>query len=273
MLAKWICNEKNPLTARVIVNRIWQHHFGRGIAATPSDFGANGIAPSHPELLDWLARDFMSNGWRIKRLHRMLMLSNTYQQSNHTDEKGLAVDAGNMLLWHMPMQRLEAEAIRDSILAASGKLNLQMGGPGFQLFKYKVINIAIYDTLEDQGPATWRRTIYQQSPRAIREELLASYDLPETAQRAPRREVTTTPLQALSSLNAPFILQQAEFFAQRLKYDAGRNVDAQINRAFRLAFSRPPTAAELSAAKEFLLRQGLAAFCRALFNTNEFLSY
>src|SRR4051812_25405438 len=148
-----------------------------------------------------------------------------------------------------------------------------MGGPGFQLFKYKVVNIAIYDTLDDQGPATWRRTIYQQSPRAIREDFLASYDLPETAQRAPRREVTTTPLQALTSLNSTFVLQQAQFFADRLLKDSGKRVDVQINRAFRLTLGRDSSGPEMIAATAFIQRQGLTAFCRALFNTNEFLIY
>jgi len=273
MLARWICDKKNPLTARVIVNRIWQHHFGRGIAATPSDFGANGTPPTHPELLYWLAADFMSNGWTMKRLHRMIMLSNTYQQSSRASEKGLATDAGNLLLWRMPLQRLEAEAIRDSILSVSGKLNLEMGGPGYQLFKYRVVNIAIYEALEEQGPATWRRAVYQQSPRAIREELLASYDLPENAQRAPRREVTTTPLQALSSLNSNFVLQQSQFFAARLKKDAGDNARAQVERAFPLAFGRTPNAEELAAAQQLLAKHGLAAVCRAMLNATEFLTY
>jgi len=273
MLAKWICDEKNPLTARVMVNRIWQHHFGRGIAATPSDFGANGTPPTHPELLDWLANDFMSHGWKIKRLHRLIMLSKVYQQSNHTNEKGMAVDAGNQFLWRMPLQRLEAEAIRDSILSASGKLSFEMGGPGYQLFKYRVVNIAIYDTLEDQGPGTWRRAVYQQSPRAIREDMLASYDLPETAQRAPRREVTTTPLQALTSLNSNFVLQQSAFFAERLKKDAGEKVEAQVERAFQLVFGRSPNATELTASTAFIAKQGLPAFCRGVLNANEFLTY
>jgi hypothetical protein len=273
MLAKWICDEKNPLTARVMVNRIWQHHFGRGIAATPSDFGANGTPPTHPELLDWLANDFMSHGWTMKRLHRLIMLSNTYQQTNHTNEKGMAVDAGNQFLWRMPLQRLEAEAIRDSILSASGKLKFDMGGPGYQLFKYRVVNIAIYDTLDEQSSTTWRRAVYQQSPRAIREDMLASYDLPETAQRAPRREVTTTPLQALTSLNSVFVQQQSAFFAERLKKDAGERPEAQIARAFVLAFGREPSANELAASSAFVPKQGLAAFCRAILNANEFLTY
>ena len=272
-LAKWICDEKNPLTARVMVNRVWQHHFGHGIVSTPSDFGLNGTRPTHPELLDWLASDFISGGWQLKRLHRLIMLSNTYQQSNHTNEKGLAVDAGNLLLWHMPLRRLEAEAIRDSILFVSGKLNLEIGGPPFQLFKYRVVNIAIYDTLDDQGPSTWRRAVYQQSPRAIRDDLLASFDLPETAQRAPRREVTTTPLQALTALNSTFVLQQSRFYAERLEHDAGSKAEAQIARAFFLAFGRPPGNEEMIAAQELAAKQGLPMLCRALLNASEFLTY
>ncbi|MDB5331227.1 MAG: hypothetical protein JWP03_2378 [Phycisphaerales bacterium] len=272
-LARWICRADNPLTARVMVNRIWQHHFGRGIVSTPSDFGANGGVPSHPELLDWLARDFVNGGWRIKRLHRLIVLSSTYRQASRIEPRHQAKDAGNVYLARMPLRRLEAEAIRDSILATSGKLDLTMGGPGFQLFKYRIVNVAIYEPLEDQGPATWRRAVYQQTARSIHDELMGSFDEPESAQRAPRREVTTTPLQALTLLNSHFVAGQAEFFAGRVKAQAGNDPGAQADYAFRLAFGRSPEPAERETAVEIIQRRGLGLLCRGLLNANEFLEY
>jgi hypothetical protein len=272
-LARWICRADNPLTGRVMVNRIWQHHFGRGIVSTPSDLGANGGMPSHPELLDWLARDFVNGGWRIKRLHRLIVLSSTYRQASRIDPQHLAKDAGNVYLARMPLRRLEAEAIRDAILATSGKLDLTMGGPGFQLFQYRVVNVAIYEPLEDQGPPTWRRAVYQQTARSIHDELMGSFDEPESAQRAPRREVTTTPLQALTLLNSHFVAGQAEFFAARVKAHAGDDPGAQTDYAFGLAFGRSPEPAERDAAVEMVRQRGIGLLCRGLLNANEFLEY
>jgi mono/diheme cytochrome c family protein len=272
-LARWICDPKNPLTPRVLVNRLWQHHFGQGIVNTPSDFGRNGARPTHPELLDYLADDFLAGGGRLKRLHRLLVTSYAYRQSSAVSAAGLAADAGNHLLGRMPLRRLEAETVRDAILATSGKLDRRRGGPGFALFKYRVINIALYEPLDEQGPDTWRRAVYQQSARAIREEMLASLDSPECSQRMPRRDVTTTPLQALSLLNGSFLNQQAEFFAERVRREAGDGVEAQVEQAFRLAFGRPPRDGELKAAQELVARRGLAALGRVFFNANEFLYY
>jgi mono/diheme cytochrome c family protein len=272
-LARWLTHPKNPLTARVIVNRLWQYHFGRGLVPTPSDFGHGGSSPSHPELLDWLASDLMANSWRLKRLHRLMVTSHAYQQASKTSDRAQALDADNVLLGRMPLRRMEAETLRDSILAVSGKLDTRRGGPGFALFKYKVLNVAIYDPLEQFGPETWRRTVYSLSPRAIREDLLATFDCPESAQRTPRRDVTTTPLQALSLLNSPFTLQQARFFAERLQKEVKSDVPGQISHAFRLAFNRPPTPDELTAARDIVQRHGLPTLCRTLFNANEFIYY
>jgi hypothetical protein len=272
-LARWITDPKNPLTARVLVNRLWQYHFERGMVGTPSDFGRNGEPPSHPELLDWLARDLVAGGWQLKRLHRLMVTSYTYRQASGANDAGLAGDAGNRLLWRMPLRRLEAEVVRDAILAVSGNLDRRMSGPGYRLFKYHVVNVGIYEPLEDQGPPTWRRGVYQQAARAVRDNLLASFDCPECAQRAPRRDVTTTPLQALSLLNGPFAVRQAEAFARRLEREAGTRPEAQVDRAFRLAFGRPPADSERAAARELVAHRGLAALCRALFNANEFLYY
>jgi hypothetical protein len=272
-LGQWLIDPKNPLTARVMVNRIWQYHFGQGLVGTPSDLGFNGQKPSHPELLDWLAADFVGHGWRLKRLHRMIVLSAAYRQSSDGNPEGLAADAGNELLWRMPLRRLEAESLRDAMLAVSGNLDCKMGGLGFRLFRYRTQNVAIYEPLEKQGRETWRRAIYQQQARANREELMAAFDCPECAQRTPRRDVTTTPLQALSLLNGTFTAQQAGFMAARVEKVAGGQLQAQVRQAFRLAFDRAPTADEESAALGLVQRYGLAALCRALLNANEFLYY
>jgi hypothetical protein len=272
-LARWIVDSKNPLTARVIVNRIWQYHFGRGIVGTPSDFGRNGEKPTHPELLDWLASDFVANGWRIKRLHKLMVTSATYQQSSSANAAGTAKDAGNLLLWRMPLRRLEAESIRDAILATSGKLDHRMGGPSFRLYKYRVVNVAFYEPMEEFGPETWRRSVYQQAARGIRDDLLGTFDCPESSQRAPKRDSTTTALQALSLLNGPFMQQQARFMAERVKKDMGDTPSAQVEGAFRLAFGRAPKAEERQAAIGLVQEQGLIALCRALMNANEFLYY
>jgi hypothetical protein len=272
-LAHWIGNPQNPLTARVIVNRIWQNHFGRGIVGTPSDFGRNGERPTHPELLDWLADDFVAHGWRIKRLQRMIVMSATYCQSGKVNAKGLRLDAGNRFLWHMPLRRMEAEALRDSILATSGKLNRRMGGPGFRLFKYSELNVATYDSLNEYGPETWRRSVYRASARAIRDDLLETFDCPECAQREPRRATTTTAIQALSLLNGTFLIQQAGFLAERVMREAGPNTEAQIDWAFQLAFGRTPQAEERKAARRLVADQGMPTLCRALMNANEFLYY
>ncbi|MBV9122011.1 MAG: DUF1553 domain-containing protein [Planctomycetes bacterium] len=272
-LARWLTDPRNPLTARVLVNRVWQYHFGCGIVATPSDFGRGGEPPSHPELLDWLAAEFMAQGWRLKPLHRLLVTSYSYRQAAATNPQGLAADGGNRLVWHVPLRRLEAEALRDSILAVSGRLDRRMGGPGFRLFRYRVVNVAIYEPLEEQGPETWRRSVYQQPARAARDDLLAGFDCPECAQRTPRRDVSTTPLQALSLWNSPFTVQQAGFFAERARREAGPRPRDQVDRAFRLAFGRPPSSDEQHDALELVARHGLAALCRALLNSNEFLYY
>jgi len=296
-LARWIIDPRNPLTARVIVNRLWHHHFGRGLVATPSDFGRMGVPPSHPELLDWLASELMSPTtddrqpttgnaiqnpkskiqnpvpWSLKRIHRLIVTSHTYRQSSKVTPEGQAKDAGNMLLWRAPLRRMEAEAVRDSVLAVSGKLDRRMGGPGFRLFKYRVVNVAIYEPLDEFGPETWRRGIYSQNARAVKDDVLCAFDCPESSQRFPRRESTTTALQALSLLNGAFVVQQSAFFAERVRKESGPNPKDQARRAFQFAFGRSPDSAESAAAESVIMTQGLPALCRALFNANEFLYY
>jgi Protein of unknown function (DUF1553) len=176
-------------------------------------------------------------------------------------------------LWRMPLRRMEAEAIRDAILQASGKLDRRMGGPSFALFKYRVVNVAIYAPLESYGPETWRRSVYQQPARAIHDEVLSAFDCPESSQRAPRRDATTTALQALNLLNGKFMVQQAGFLADRVRTEAGTNASAQVRQAFRLTFGRAPDNTEQQAALSLASAQGLPSLCRALLNANEFLYY
>ena len=271
-LARWLGDARNPLTARVLVNRLWQQHFGQGIVATPSDFGAAGAKPTHPELLDWLAADFMAHGWRSKRLHKLLVMSHTYCQTHATTPEAQAKDAGNELLGRMRLRRLDAEMVRDAILTVSGKLDPRMYGPGYALFRYRTMNVAIYEPLEEQGPETWRRSIYQTMPRAYRDDLLAKFDCPENSQRTPRRDLTTTPLQALTLLHSSFVLQQAGFLADRLRQHSP-DPARQIDLAFRLTFGRAPTPTEQAAALKLVHHHGLPALGRALFNANEFLHY
>ncbi len=267
-LAGWIID--SPLSARVIVNRLWQHHFGVGLVETPSDFGKNGARPSHPELLDWLAAELIAERWSLKHIHRLIVTSAAYRQSTRAQAEGLARDAQARLLWRYPPRRLEAEAIRDAILAVSGKLSLDMGGPGFDLFEPNTNYVKVYNPRRTFGPETFRRMIYQSKWRMQIDDTFGAFDCPDGGQIAPRRSSSTTPLQALNLLNSPFMLGQSAFFADRLhrevKDDAGK-----VRRAFLLAFAREPTAAESQAARELIEKAGLDALCRALFNANEFV--
>jgi hypothetical protein len=269
-LARWIGSPQNPLTARVMVNRIWHYHFGSGLVSTPGDFGWGGGRPSHPELLDYLATEFMSAGWRPKAIHRLIMLSGTYRQSSRHDSRAAARDADNRLLWRYSPRRLEAEAIRDGILAASGALDLRMGGPGYDVFEPNTNYVKVYKPKQVFGPAEWRRMVYQDKPRSRGDATFAAFDCPDASQQLAKRNVSTTALQALNLLNAPFVVQQSERFAERLSREAPE-VDERIRLAFRLAFAREPADSELAAARHLIESHGLAIFCRALFNANEFL--
>jgi hypothetical protein len=270
-LANWIVDRENPLTARVIVNRIWQHHFGTGLVETASDFGANGAKPTHPELLDWLAIEFVEKCWSIKAMHRLIVNSATYRQASAARPDAMAIDASSRLLWRYPPRRLEAEPIRDSILAVSGKLDLRMGGPGFSVFEPNDNYVRVYNPKKQFGPAEWRRMIYMTKVRMQQDATFGAFDCPDGGQIAPKRSSSTTPLQALNLLNSDFILQQAEFFAQRLKKEQGDDLAKQIWLGFNLAFNRDPTAQEVAAARDFVNGEGLTMFCRALLNANEFV--
>jgi mono/diheme cytochrome c family protein len=271
-LANWIADAKNPLTARVFVNRVWHYHFGTGIVDTPSDFGLNGGRPIHPELLNWLASEFVAQGWSVKALQRLIVLSATYRQSSQPNVAAAKVDAGSRLLWRFPPQRLEAEELRDTILAVSGKLDLRMGGPGFDLFEPNDKYVKVYTPLKEFGPEEFRRMVYQSKPRVQLDDVFGAFDCPDAGQIAPRRTSSTTPLQALNLLNSTFAMQQAGYLCERLEKEGGADTAAQVRRAFLLAFGRAPSAEESSAATQLIHEHGLKVFCRALFNANEFIN-
>ncbi len=299
-LADWIISPTNPLTARVIVNRLWQHHFAEGLVSTPSDFGVNGARPTHPELLDWLAAELVSHGWSLKHIHRLIVTSATYRQrsvisesvngesvisktantsrtaklktdSLVTDSLALQRDAGNRLLWRYPAHRLEAEPIRDAMLAVSGRLDLRMGGPGWSPFVPNENYVRVYVPKDDYGPDDFRRMIYATVVRQRPDGVFGAFDCPDGGQIAPKRTRSTTPLQALNLLNSGFIQQAASLFAGHLSANAGDAPEAQAREAFRLAFQREPSADELQASVRFIGEESLSLFCRALLNSNEFV--
>ena len=268
-LAQWITHPKNPLTRRVIVNRLWQWHFGRGIVDTPSDFGRGGKSPSHPKLLNWLAEELQAQNWSLKAIHRLILTSSTYRQVSNTSQ-GSRIDVENQLLWRQNPKRLEAEIMRDAVLATSGKLNLKAGGPGFRDFKYTEAYAPIYQYITPNTPELWRRSIYRFVVRTTPHEFLTTLDCPDPANLTPKRLTTTTPLQALTLSNNPFMLKQSEYFAERLKKESGARPEKQIDRAFGLAFGRHPTREEKQAALNTLRNKGLFALCHVLLNANEF---
>ena len=253
-LANWIASADNPLTARVMVNRIWHYHFGRGLVATPSNFGAAGERPSHPELLDWLAREFVRQGWSIKAMHRLIMNSSVYQQASVADApEAAAADPQNALLWHFPRHRLEGEAIRDAALAVSGELNPAMGGPSvFPEMPPGMASRGGWKTSE--GADRNRRSVYVFVRRNTRYPMFESFDMPDTHESCPRRDVTTSPIQALTLLNSAPVMEWAEAFAGRVLAAGRADREAQIALSYRLAYSRPPTPEEAKLAFDFLQR-------------------
>jgi hypothetical protein len=269
--AEWVTHPDNPLTARVMVNRIWQYHFGRGLVETPSDFGFNGGRPSHPELLDWLASEFRAGGWSVKRMHRLIMFSATYRQSSRFDARAAALDSDDRLLGRFPPRRLEAEAVRDAMLTVSGELNPHVGGPSFRPFTVTALLTNFYHPLDDGRPDFNRRTVYRMSVNTGRSPLLAALDCPAPSVTMPRRQPTTTPLQALALMNDSFVQRQARRFAERVKKRAGDDADAEVTLAYRLAFGRPPTSEERTATVRLVQQQGLEPACWVLLNATESL--
>lgn len=295
-LARWITHSDNPLVRRVIVNRLWQWHFGTGLVDTPSDFGYGGGHPSNPELLDWLADELAKRNWSLKAMHRLIVTSETYKQvstvGNPKHKRGIEIDSAvpsltrrvtndgidptkidtdNRLLWRQNPRRIEAEGIRDSVLFVSGKLNPERGGPGFEDFRYQDAYAPIYNYVTADEPALWRRSIYRYIVRTTPDRFLTTLDCPDPANLTPKRLTTTTPLQSLALYNNDFMLRQARYFAERLENEAGKTANAQVARAFALAFGRLPSAEEDRLATDFVNKQGLFALCRSLLNSNEFL--
>jgi hypothetical protein len=254
----------------VVANRVWQYHFGVGIVDTPSDFGKLGGLPTHPELLDWLAERLRVYGGRLKPLHREIMLSQAYQQSTAWREECGKIDADSRLLWRFPPRRLAAEEIRDSMLMIAGVMNTRMGGPGFKLYRYLQDNVATYIPLDAPGPETYRRAVYHHNARACRLDLITDFDGPDCAFAAPRRGATTSPLQALTLFNHRFTLDMAGALVRRLQSEGG-DLSSQLRRGLLLVNGRAPSEELIAESVRFVQANGLASFCRALFNGNEMI--
>jgi len=275
-LAEWMTDRRNPLTARVFINRLWQHHFGQGLVETPSDFGFNGGQPSHPELLDWLAERFMDGGWKIKDMHRLMLLSATWRQSSQVKNPDAErVDANNELLWRARTRRLEGEVIRDAALAVSGALNRTIGGPSFRdvaVNEGKMgTNSEFTEPTSEFSDAVNRRTIYRLWARSGNNPLLESLDCPDPSVMAPQRSRTITPVQALSLLNNSLMENCAQRLAARTAQEAGRDDAARIVRLWQLTLARTPSERETEQARQFLQSETFEQLCLVLLNTNEFL--
>ena len=267
--AEWITSKDNPLTSRVMVNRLWHYVFGTGIVDTPSDFGANGGRPTHPELLDWLADEFVRSGWSVKHVLRLILNSEAFRQDSVPQQAALAKDADGRFLWRFTPRRLEAEAIRDSILAASGSLDLTMGGPGFPLLDVVLENVRHYFPKESFSEKEFRRMVYMFRVRAAQDGVFGAFDCPDGGSVMARRSRSNTPLQALNLFNSNFVMQQSELLAERL--NALSTPEDLVRSAFMRFYAREPDAFELASSVSMLKREGVIAFTRALFNTSEFL--
>jgi hypothetical protein len=274
-LARWLARAEHPLTARVMVNRVWHYHFGEGLVRTPNDFGVMGQPPTHPELLDWLTAKFIEDGWSIKKLHQLILSSNTYRMSKRWNPEYGGKDPENQLLWRFPYKRLEVEAIRDSALAISGQLNPKMYGPSMypEVPKEALEGNSDPDKIWkafDEKEAS-RRTVYAFIKRSFVVPMLETLDLCDTTRPNDKRLTTTVAPQALTLFNGAFVNRQAKQFAERLRKEAGDDADRQIERAYRLALCRLPSDAERAVLRDFLQRQSLEQMCRVVFNLNEFM--
>lgn len=276
--AEWVSQPQNPLTARVMVNRIWHHVFGEGIVPTTSDFGRAGASPTHPELLDWLAAEFVQptqtlnpagRPWSMKSMIRLLVMSHAFRQSSAPVQEGLKVDARASLLWRFPPKRVEAEVIRDSILQASGLLDRTIGGRSFRIHNEKK-TYAQWQVVDNHGPETWRRMLYQERMRRVDDQMFTAFDFPDCGQVRARRPVSTTPLQALNLMNSDFVIEQSGKIAERAKKDSGPDVAESVVRCFQLLLNRSPTSEELAECLAIAQEGELAIVCRALMNSNEF---
>jgi cytochrome c553 len=274
-LALWLTAADQPLLGRVMANRIWLGHFGEGLVRTPNDFGRQGDAPTHPELLDWLAVEFAERGWSLKQMHRLMMLSNTYRTSSVGDKDSLEKDPENHYLSRMNRRRLDADSIRDSVLAAAGTLNLKMGGVGV------IPPLTREEILAARMPELWpanpdptehtRRSIYLQMKRSLTLPMLQIFDAPDTSTSCARRERSTVAPQALAMMNSEFTQAQAEKFAERIRKQAGDDPEAAVDVGWRLALGRLPNAQERETAIEYLKRNSLPRLCLVIFNLSEFI--
>lgn len=301
--AKWLTSGQHPLVARVIVNRIWLNHFGRGLVPTPGDFGTLGTEPTHPALLDWLANEFVTSGWSVKHLHRLIMTSTAYRQSSRRHTAGDAVDADNLLYWRMPIRRLDAEVLRDAALAVSGELNTRAFGPPVPVMADRVGQFVVgKENLNAGRPGAvlpmkgedLRRSIYIQVRRSRPLSVLAPFDLPRMEPNCTVRSVSTVSPQSLLLMNSPFATTRAADFAKRVQYEAGGEIKSQLTLAWQLAFSAQPTDEELADGIAFIedqtnhfamnpapaskdkkavtpQQEALASFCHALLSSNRFL--
>lgn len=271
-LARWISNRDNPLTWRSIVNRVWQYHFGSGIVTTPNDFGLNGARPTHPELLDWLAAWFRDGGGSLKPLHRLIVTSQTYRQSSN-GTRGRGIDDGNILLWRQNRRKLEAEAIRDAVLAVSGTLDLRMGGPGWQDFvivRPEHSPHYEYGLADPEEKSTWRRSVYRFIVRSQTQPWMTALDCADPSIRVDRRNESLSPVQALAMLNNGFMISQARHFAARLEREQPGGLEQQIERAYALALGRAPNKIEKAALVAYAARHGRPNLGRVILNLNEF---
>ncbi|HYO82194.1 MAG TPA: DUF1553 domain-containing protein, partial [Bryobacteraceae bacterium] len=270
-LAEWLVSPDNPLTARVAVNRIWHHHFGRGIVPTLDNFGKMGEPPTHPELLDWLALEFVGRGWSVKQMHRLIMTSEAYRMSSQfADQQNLARDGENRYLWRFRARRLEAEIVRDNILAVSGALNRVVSGPPvFPELQKDILSQMKHGIWRNQpdGPDVWRRSVYIYRKRGLPFPMLESFDLPDQNVSCGARAVSTVPTQALILMNDEFVLKQAELFAGRIREKGGDPVET----AWMLALGRPPEPRERELVKGWLERGGVEALAHVVLNLNEFV--
>ncbi|MDF1851941.1 MAG: DUF1553 domain-containing protein [Verrucomicrobiales bacterium] len=267
--AEWLTRDDHPLTARVMMNRIWHHLFGTGIVPTASDFGHAGAYPSHPELLDWLAAEFVDREWSMKTMIRQIVLSDVFRRSSSPTDQGMEVDGASLLLWRYPPMRVEAEVIRDGILQASGKLDPTLGGRSFRIHNVKK-TYSQWQVVDNHGPETWRRMIYQERMRRVDDQMFTAFDFPDCGQVRAKRPVSTTPLQALNLLNSDFVVEQSQFIADRAKEESGEGIEAAVKRAFELTLTRQPSEDELAACVEVAKSEGLHIVTRSLINSNEF---
>jgi hypothetical protein len=279
-LADWLAHPDNVLTWRSIVNRVWHYHFGRGIVATPNDFGKMGALPSHPELLDWLAVEFRDRGGSLKWLHKTIVLSATYCQSTDDRADGIAADSDNHLLWRMNRRHLDAESIRDAVLCLTDMLDLQMGGPSARQFHTSpgvhVTPVVDYQNFDPDEAANFRRGVYRFVFRTVPDPLMQALDCPDASQLAAKRETSATALQALAMLNNRFLVRQTEHLAADLERTgtgsgSGSGLEAQIAELFLRAYSRPPSQQELKDVTAYARQHGLANACRVIINSSEFL--